>query len=290
MKEIYVNFIAARLSIKSWQVENCVELFADGATIPFVSRYRKERTGGLDEVDVAEVKHWNDVFDDMEKRKSTILETIDAAGALTEELKGAIEKCTDANELEDLYLPYRPKRRTRATVAREAGLEPLADQMWEIKLRDPLSEARKYVGEKVADEETALGMARDIVAERLSEMPAVREALRRIFLSCRLCSSRTKNADSLPEAAKYRSWFDFSMPLPKIAPHQLLAILRAENEGVLSVKIAADATACGKKIYYEFSKGKPWPSEELRAHLNMAVDDAFKRLLEPSISGEVLKF
>ena len=129
MKNIYIKFIAKRLEVKEWQVENCAALFDEGATIPFISRYRKEKTGGLDEVAVAEIRHWNDVFVEMEKRKQTILETISQAGALTPDLKARIENSVDARELEDLYLPYRPKRRTRATIAKEAGVEPLDDKM-----------------------------------------------------------------------------------------------------------------------------------------------------------------
>ena len=127
MKTIYIKYIADRLQIKDWQVENCVSLFEEGATIPFISRYRKERTGGLDDVAVAEVRHWNDVFAEMEKRKASILATIDQAGALTQELRLRIENCVEGRELEDLYLPFKPKRRTRATAAKEAGLGPLAD-------------------------------------------------------------------------------------------------------------------------------------------------------------------
>lgn len=289
MKEIYVQNIASRLSIKPWQVENCVELFADGATIPFVSRYRKERTGGLDEVVVAEIRHWNDVFADMEKRKETILETISGLGALTDDLRSAIEGCVDSSELEDLYLPYKPKRRTRASIAKENGLEPLADAMWSLKLRNPVSEAGKYVGAKVPSADEALAGARDIIAERISETAVIREALRQIFLTRRLVCKKTKAADQTPESSKYRSYFDFSMPLQRIASHQLLAVLRACDEGFLALKIDADPVSCGKKIYYEFSKGKPYPSDELRAQINQAVEDAYKRLLEPSISGEALK-
>lgn len=289
MKEIYVNFIASRLNIKPWQVENCVELFADGATIPFVSRYRKERTGGLDEVEVAEVRHWSDVFADMEKRKATILETIEAAGALTDALRAQIENCVDSTALEDLYLPYRPKRRTRATVARELGLEPLADKLWNITSRDPFSDARTFVKGDVTDTAAAVAGASDIVAERLSEMPVVRESLRSIFATRRLVCKKTKNADSVAEAGKYRTYFDFSMPLSRMASHQLLAVLRAENEGVLSLKIDADSQACCKKIYYEFSKGKPYPTETTRKVLNDAIEDSFKRLLLPSISLEALR-
>ena len=165
MKEIYIKSIAERVGVKVWQVENCAGLFEEGATIPFISRYRKERTGGLDEVAIAEIRHWTDVFSEMEKRKSTILETIDQAGALTDGLRVSIENCVDAHELEDLYLPYRPKRRTRASVAKEAGLEPLADKMYSVSVTDPVSEARKYVGQKVATVEDALAGARDIIAE-----------------------------------------------------------------------------------------------------------------------------
>lgn len=289
MKEIYVNFIAARLQIKDWQVENCVELFADGATIPFVSRYRKERTGGLDEVEVAEVRHWNDVFAEMEKRKATMLETIAAQGALTDALRTSIENCVDATELEDIYLPYRPKRRTRATAARELGLEPLADRLWEIRTKDPYADARAFVKGEVKDADAAIAGASDIIAERLGETPVIREAMRQIFGQRRLQCKKAKAADTNPEAPKYRSYFDFSMPLNRIASHQLLAILRAENEGILNVKIDADAQACAKKIYYEFSKGKPYPTDSTRQVLNAAIDDAFKRLLAPSITGDVLR-
>lgn len=289
MKDIYIQYIASQLSIKAWQVENCVELFSDGATIPFVSRYRKERTGGLDEVDVAQIRHYSDVFADMEKRKATVLSTIEEAGALTQELRSKIENCVDANELEDLYLPYKPKRRTRATTAKENGLEPLADAMWSLSLRNPAVAAGSYVNGKVVSVEDALGGARDIIAERLSETLAVREAIRSLFLARRLVCKATKSADNNPDAAKYRSYFNFSMPLQRVAPHQMLAVLRAENEGFLSLKIDADPVACAKKIYYEFSKGKPYPTDELRSEINLAVEDCFKRLLEPSITTEVLK-
>ena len=171
MKDIYIKAIAEMLEVKDWQVENCAGLFEEGATIPFVSRYRKERTGGLDEVAVAEIRHWVDVFAEMEKRKVTILETISQAGALTEELRVRIGNTVDGRELEDLYLPYKPKRRTRATAAKEAGLEPLADKMYSVSLVDPAVEARKYLNDKVASVEDALAGARDIIAERLSEKP-----------------------------------------------------------------------------------------------------------------------
>ena len=288
MKTIYIKAIAERLQVKEWQVENCVGLFEDGATIPFISRYRKERTGGLDEVAVAEVRHWADVFAEMDKRKETVLETIGQAGALTDELRSRIENCVESRELEDIYLPYKPKRRTRATVAKELGLEPLADKMYNVTLADPVPEARKYVGDKVSSVDDALAGARDIIAERLSETASVRETLRQIFRTRRIVAKATKKATG-PEAMKYRSYFDYSESLERIAPHRLLAILRAEEEGFLSLKIDADPEKCCKKIYYDFCQERRYPAAPLAEQMHLAFDDSFKRLLEPSISNEVIR-
>ena len=288
MNQIYIKAIAAKLQVKEWQVENCVTLFDDGATIPFISRYRKERTGGLDEVAIAEIRHWADVYSEMEKRKATVLENIEQAGALTPDLRKRIEACVETRELEDIYLPYKPKRRTRATAAKEAGLEPLADKMYNVAIVDPVAEAKKYVGPKVASVEDALAGARDIIAERLSETASVRETLRQIFKTRRIATKATKKATG-QEAMKYRSYFDYSESLERIAPHRLLAILRAEEEGFISVKIDADSEKCGKKIYYDFCQEKRYPAAPLAEHMHMAFDDAFKRLLEPSITNEVIK-
>lgn len=288
MEKIYISYIAERLQVKDWQVENCVSLFDDGATIPFISRYRKERTGGLDEVSVAEIRHWADVFAEMEKRKATVLQAIEAAGALTPELASKIKDCVESRELEDIYLPYKPKRRTRATAAKEAGLEPLADKMYTVSVADPVSEARRFVNDKVADSDAALAGARDIIAERLSETASVRETLREIFKTRRVVAKATKKAVG-QEAMKYRSYFDYSESLSRMAPHRLLAMLRAEEEGFISLKIDADAEKCGKKIYYDFCQERRYPSAALAEQLHLAFDDSFKRLLEPSISNEVLK-
>lgn len=289
MKNIYIQYIARTLSVKDWQVENCVQLFEDGNTIPFISRYRKEKTGGLDDMAVAQIKHWNDVFSEMEKRKEGILSTISDQGKLTDELKARIENCVVSSELEDLYLPYRPKRRTRATMAREKGLEPLADRMWKVETTDPEAEAGKYVGDKVASVEEALAGARDIIAERLSESQTVRENLRHIFRTRRIESKVTKSASGNPEASKYRTYFDFSMPLQRIPSHNLLAILRAGNEGILSVGLDADPEKCGNKIYYDFCQEHRYPGARLAEQIRLAVDDAYKRLLEPSLTNEILK-
>ena len=277
------------MQIKAWQVENCAMMFEQGDTIPFISRYRKERTGGLDDASVAELKHWVDLYQDMEKRKVTILETIASQDKLTPELKSAIEVCVIPAQLEDLYLPYRPKRRTRATAAREAGLEPLADVMYAVRTRNPQAEAAKYLNDKVPGVEEALAGARDIIAERLSETASVRETLRGIFRSRRIVAKATKAAQDNPEAAKYRSYFNFTMPIQRIPAHNLLAILRAQNEGLLSVDIDADAEKCSKKLYYDFCQEHSYPAEPLAEQIRMAVEDSFKRLLEPSISNEIIK-
>ena len=274
--------------MKEWQVENCAALFEEGATIPFISRYRKERTGGLDDVAVAEIRHWTDVFAEMEKRKETVLETISQAGALTDELRSKIENCVESRELEDLYLPYKPKRRTRATAAKELGLEPLADKMYSVSVNDPFKEARAFVGDKVKTVEDALAGARDIIAERLSETASVRETLRQIFKTRRIVTKATKKATG-PEAQKYKIYFDYSESLERIAPHRLLAILRAEEEGFINVKIDADPERCGKKIYYDFCQERRYPGPALAEQIHEAFDDSFKRLLEPSISNEVIK-
>ena len=288
MKTIYIKSIAARLHVKEWQVENCAALFEEGATIPFISRYRKERTGGLDDVAVAEIRHWTDVFAEMEKRKETVLETISQAGALTDELRSKIENCVESRELEDLYLPYKPKRRTRATAAKELGLEPLADKMYSVSVNDPFEEARAFVGDKVKTVEDALAGARDIIAERLSETASVRETLRQIFKTRRIVTKATKKATG-PEAQKYKIYFDYSESIERIAPHRLLAILRAEEEGFINVKIDADPERCGKKIYYDFCQERRYPGPALAEQIHEAFDDSFKRLLEPSISNEVIK-
>lgn len=288
MKDIYVKAIAGKVGVRDWQVENCAKLFEEGATIPFISRYRKERTGGLDEVAVAEIRHWTDLYAEMEKRKATILDTIEQAGCLTADLRSKIGNCVESRELEDIYLPFKPKRRTRATIAKEAGLEPLADKMYNVALNDPVAEARKYVGDKVASVDDALAGARDIIAERLSETASVRETLRQIFKTRRIVTKATKKAVGA-EAMKYRSYFDYSESLERIAPHRLLAILRAEDEGFINVRIDADPDKCGKKLYYDFCQERRYPAQPLAEHMHMAFDDAFKRLLEPSISNEVIK-
>lgn len=290
MHQLYINTIASRLECKPWQVENCALMFEEGSTIPFISRYRKEKTGGMDDSTVAEVKHWLDVYSEMEKRKQTILSTIEQAGALTGELRRKIENCVDATELEDLYLPFRPKRRTRATAAKELGLEPLADLMWNCRTRSPLESAKAFVKDKVESTEAALDGARDIIAERLSETAAIREELRAVYRRRRITSALTRAGKNNPEADKYRSYFNFSMPLDRIPSHNLLAMLRAESEGILSLSIDADPQRCADTVYRGWQKSaSTQPSPELSGELRKASADAFERLLDPSITNEVIK-
>jgi uncharacterized protein len=276
MKDIYVNHIAKLLGVQGWQVLNCAELFEDGCTVPFISRYRKERTGGLTDIDVAEVKHWADVFADMEKRKELILRTIEEAGKLTPELEKKVQECVSAPRLEDIYLPFRPKRKTRATVAIAAGYEPLANLIWNGK-----------AGRLDADE-AALQGARDIMAERISETASFRETLRGIYRTRRVESAVTKKGQEDPEAAKYRSYFKFSQPIAKIPSHNLLAMLRAESEGFLRISIDADPEKCGNKLYYDFCQEHGYPSRVCGEQIREAVDDGFKRLMDPSITTEII--
>lgn len=289
MKPLYIKAIADKLSLNKWQIENCVLLLEDGNTIPFISRYRKEQTGGMDDSQVAEVKHWADTFDDMEKRKSTIIQTIEKAGKLTEQLKKRIENSVDSTELEDLYLPFKPKRRTRATVAKELGLEGLADIIWELKTTDPKSSARPFVNENVPSTDEALSGARDIIAERLSEEVPIREKLRSTYRRSPLTVQVARGAKGKPELEKYRSYIDFSRPLDKVSPHNLLAILRAENEGLFSIGLTP-REGTQDDVYYQFCRdhGRP-QSPALSQEIKLAAEDSYQRLLDPSISNEIIK-
>ena len=289
MKQIYIDHIAGLLGVKAWQVENCADMFEQGDTIPFISRYRKEKTGGMDDATVAEVRHYVDVFDEMETRKATVLKVIGEAGALTDELRSRIENTVSSTELEDLYLPWRPKRRTRATVAKSLGLEPLADALMSRNTFDPRKAAKAYVKEGVPSVEDALAGARDIIAERVSETVSVRENQRSSFRERRLLSKVTKAGQTDAEASKYRSYFNYSMPLARIPAHNLLAILRASGEGFLSVDLDTDPEKCSSKVYYDYCKTVGYPSEACSAEVREAVRDSFDRLIQPSISGEVIR-
>ncbi len=289
MNKLYVSHIAGKMQIASWQVDNCIALFDEGATIPFISRYRKERTGALDETQVAEVKHWHQLFTELEKRKEAVLSSIEEQGKLTDELRAAIEQSVDPREVEDLYLPYRPKRRTRASVARERGLEPLAEAIASMQADDPQSLARRFVKGEVENVEAALAGARDILAEQLSETSRIRADLRDLYLRWGTVVSRPARGKEEDEKAdKYRNWFDFSQRLDKIPSHRLLAILRGVSEELLSVRVEVNPDYATERIERNVFSGKRRPSPACRTQWNLAIADSYKRLLHPSIENEAL--
>lgn len=292
MKNIYTDHIASVMKIAPWQAQQCVMLFEEGATVPFISRYRKERTGGLDETQVAQIRFLAQRFEELEKRKATVVATIAGLGAMTEALSAQIESCVDPKVLEDLYLPYRPKRKTRASAAREKGLEPLAMKIYDVSCQDPSREAAsliKSAGLQMTQEE-ALAGACDIVSELISETVSVRDFVRS-FMSSKgiLTAKKSRKADSAGGADKYSAYFNFSEPVCRVAPHRLLAVLRAESEGVLAVKIECDQEKICNKIEYDHFKARRFPSGKLAPVFRNAVEDACSRLLYPSISAEVLK-
>lgn len=292
MKEAYLEYIAGELGVAVWQVEQCAGLLAEGATIPFISRYRKERTGGLDEGAVARIKYFSEKFDELEHRKQTILSTVREAGALTEELERQISECIFSKDLEDLYLPYRPKRKTRASVAKGKGLEPLAKAIFDMAVPDPYKAARAYVdeGKGVSSAEDAVGGACDIVSEWISEMKPARDFVRGALSSRGILSaSLSRKGKEADKDGKYANYYDFSEPLHRVAPHRLLAVLRAESEGVLSIKIEIDAAKVCNKIEYDIFKARRFPSKALAPVFRSTVEDAYKRLLLPSLSSEVIR-
>ncbi len=288
MNRYYIDFIAEKIGRKSWQVENCLELIREGSTVPFISRYRKEATGSLSDVEVAEVKFLYDKFNELDKRKEAVLKSISDQGKMTDSLREEIEQCVEPQILEDLYLPYRPKRKTRASVARENGLAPLAERMLTFDCPDLRRFAAGFTGEKVADTEAALQGARDIIAEVISENAAVRQELRKFYLrSGRIESRLVKGKESQGE--KYANYFNFNGDISRIPSHRVLAVLRAADEGVLSLKVSVDASVCKKIINRVFFGGKRCSTHMLFEQLGTAAEDAYKRLLHPSIENEVLK-
>ena len=287
MNSLYVNYIANLISCKDWQVENCLQLLHDGATVPFISRYRKEVTGALDEVQVAQVKYCLVKFEELDKRKETVIASISDQGKLTQPLKEQIENCIQMQELEDLYLPYRPKRRTRASIAKERGLEPLATKMMSFNLPNFDNYVSSFINDTLPDKEKVLSGARDIIAENLSERIEIRQELRNFYSkSSRLVSKLSKGKEE--EGEKFENYFDFSEDLNRMPAHRLLAVLRGVSEGVLQVKLDADAAISKKIVNKFFYNGERCSSYSLFEQLDMAVDDSIKRLLHPSIENETL--
>ena len=279
----FSKMIAAALALSEKAVENILELLEEGCTIPFISRYRKEKTGNMDEVKIEAVAQANEKYKEMAKRKETILKTIDDQGKLSAELQQRIDNCWDATELEDIYLPFKPKRRTRAQVAREQGLEPLAQLLLLQRERNPEQAARKFVGDKVSDVEAALQGAKDIIAETVSENEQSRNQIRGEFRRGAIITSKVvaKKKDE-EDAQRFSDYFDFSEPLKRCSSHRLLAMRRGEAAGFLRVSISADEETCITKLKRHYVHG----FGECQTLVGEAVDDAFKRLLKPSIETE----
>lgn len=279
-----IQLIAQRLNLREKQVEQTIALLDEGATIPFISRYRKEATGGLDEVAVADVAEQHRQLDELEHRKAFVLETIEAQGALTDELRARITACWDATEIEDIYLPFKPKRRTRAQMAREKGLEPLAQRLLLRPNSDPEQEAEGFLTDEVGTVDEALQGARDIIAEQISEDEHSRQTLRRIYSREAVISSKAvKGKSETPEAAKYRDYFEWSEPLKRCTSHRLLAMRRGESEGVLRVTITpADDERATEQVARRYVKSGTRAAKQVE----MAAGDAYKRLLRPSIETE----
>ncbi|MEE4198290.1 MAG: Tex family protein [Bacteroidales bacterium] len=281
MNEKHIQSIALDLGINEWQVENTIRLFDDGATIPFISRYRKEVTGSLDEVQITAIKDILTRLKEIDQRRETILKTIDEQGKLTDELKERIEKADSLTELEDLYLPYKPKKKTRASVARQRGLEPLAKiimKQQELKLE---ARAEQFLSNEVPGIDDALQGARDIIAEWINENEKARNTIRRLFQHKAFIRSRSVKGKEL-EGIKYQDYFEWEEPLKRCPSHRLLAMRRGENEGFLKVSISPEEEEALEILEKHFVKGNDDVSEQVR----MAVKDSYKRLLEPSIETE----
>ena len=279
----YIQKIAEKLSLSLKQINNVQQLHAGGATIPFMARYRKEATGNLDEVAIASIVEETGYFTELEKRKETVLKTIEGLGKLTPELSQRIQDCYDATVLEDIYLPYKPKRKTRATQAIEKGLEPLAKLIFEQGKEDPGTEAAKYITDQVKDAKEALQGARDIIAEWISEHEQARNKARQLFtegavLSSKVLSSKKEEAD----AQKYRDYFEFSEPLAQSPSHRILAIRRGEKEGFLIMDINIDKQTAIDELERIFIKNSNANGTEVKK----AIEDSFDRLLKPSIENE----
>lgn len=293
MNNKHIELIATELHIRGWQVEHAVTLFQDGATIPFVSRYRKEATGSLDEVQLAAIKTlWNN-YQELDKRKAAILRSIGEQDKLTPELHSAIESCWQMNRLEDLYLPYRPKRKTRASVAREKGLEPLALAIMNLGTDDCQEAAKAFIGARVANVEDALSGARDIIAETVSENAELRQRIRHAYLRDGKLTSKVQKGKE-EEGIKYRNYFEYSESIRSMAPHRLLALLRAHNEGIISLALKPypDTIAPNEmeKMFIGKKQQLSFPGEEAGSiyHMKEALTDAYRRLIHPSIENEVL--
>lgn len=282
--EEFSQMIAAELKLPAHRIANTLKLLQGGATIPFISRYRKEATGGLDEVQIGDIQTRYEKLCELSKRKETVLSTIEEQGKLTPELKSRISACWNATELEDIYLPFKPKRKTRAETARAKGLEPLALLLMMQKENNLAAKVRSFVKGEVKDEEDALKGARDILAEQISEDERSRNLMRNQFQRQALIQSKVVKGKEAEEAsAKYRDYFDFCEPLKKCSSHRLLALRRGESEGVLKVNIfPEDEDMCNERLQRLFVRA----NNECAHQVEEALTDAYKRLLKPAIETE----
>lgn len=282
--EEFSQMIAAELKLPAHRIANTLKLLQEGATIPFISRYRKEATGGLDEVQIGDIQTRYEKLCELSKRKETVLSTIEEQGKLTPELKARISACWNATELEDIYLPFKPKRKTRAEAARAKGLEPLALLLMMQKENNLAAKVRNFVKGEVKDEEDALKGARDILAEQISEDERSRNLMRNQFQRQALIQSKVVKGKEAEEAsAKYRDYFDFCEPLKKCSSHRLLALRRGESEGVLKVSIfPEDEDMCNERLQRLFVRA----NNECAHQVEEALTDAYKRLLKPAIETE----
>lgn len=282
-----IKIISNTLNISERGVKNTIELLEGGATVPFISRYRKEATGSLDEVQIGAVKDEMERILELQKRKQTILSTIEEQGKLTPELRNRIEQCWQSNELEDIYLPYKPKRKTRAEVARQSGLEPLANIIMMQRERDVESAALKYVKGDVASSDDALSGARDIIAEMVSENETSRNRLRAAFrreavITSKVVKKKLTEKEEGSEIEKFRDYFDWSEPLRRCSSHRLLAMRRGEALGYLKISISPDDESAIGKLESQYVRSQG----ECATQISLAVQDAYKRLLKPSIETE----
>lgn len=282
--EQFSQMIATALKLPVHRVENTLKLLQGGATIPFISRYRKEATGGLDEVQIGDIHTRYEKLCELAKRKETVLSTIEEQGKLTDTLRERFSNCWDATELEDIYLPFKPKRKTRAEAARQKGLEPLAMLLLMQRENNLSARVRQFVKGDVKDEEDALKGARDIIAEQVNEDERARNLIRNQFNRQAMITSKVVKGKEKEEAAlKYRDYFDFSEPLKKCTSHRLLAIRRGEAEGILKVSITPDdESVCTERLERQYVHG----NGECSAQVAEAVNDAYKRLLKPAIETE----
>ena len=279
---MYPKLIASETNISERQIANTISLLDEGATIPFISRYRKEVTGSLDEVEIGTIKERYEKLQEIQKRRETILNTIEEQGLLTDELKNKIEATWDTNELEDLYLPYKPKRKTRAVKAREKGLEPLAEILTRQQANDLEAVAMKFLNDEVPDIEDALQGARDIIAEQINENLKAREIVRNVFERDAVISSKLIKGKE-EEAEKYRDYFEFAEPVKRCPSHRMLAMRRGEKEGFLRISVTPESEPAIERLNRFFVKGQTAASEQVA----IAVEDAYKRLLQPSIENEI---